>query len=453
MPTALTDSERFPWLTPAAADRLHWLRESPHAPRYNHQCGDRLTTAGLARVRAFEAERAATPIGWAAGALPAWLPEFVAECFRDVPFYRQLGAPPADFAAISPTTRADLSREPWSFVPDSVPLDDLIVYNTSGATGHPLDILSHPETSAKYLPLLRAALASHNVTLEGGVDPASGQTRVSIILVCFQRRTYTYTSVSAYLDGAGFAKINLNPDDWRDPADRTAYLDACNPEIYTGDPLSFAELARLPLRTRPKALLSTAMTLLPGLRAELEARFGCPVIDLYAMNEAGPIAAGLPGQHRLLQHRLYVEILDPEGQPCPPGARGEITLTGGFNPFLPLLRYRTGDWARLRFDGQQPILVDLEGRPPVVFHTLLGDAVNNIDVTGALKPFALPQLTLHQSADLALTLTVPPARASLADLRAALAALFGPAHPLTIVEAEPLANPAGKVIQYTRDDV
>jgi phenylacetate-CoA ligase len=451
----LTESERYPWLTPASRRLLHWLHESSHAPRFNHHCGDRLTPAGLARVRAFERERAADPLGWAPGSLPPWLTAFVAECFREVPFYRALGAPPADFHALPPTTRAELSREPWAFVPDPLPLDDLIVYNTSGATGHPLDILSHPESSSKYLPLLRAALAAHNVALNGGVDPLTGDPRVALVLVCFQRRTYTYASVSAYLNGAGFAKINLNPADWRDPADRARYLDACHPEIYTGDPLSFAELARLPLTTRPKALISTAMTLLPGLRADLEFQFGCPVIDLYALNETGPIAASVPGAsgvYQLLQHRLYLEIIDPEGLPVVPGVRGEVAVSGGFNPFLPLLRYRTGDWASLRFDGRQPVLVDLEGRAPVVFQSTSGQPVNNIDVTGALKRFALPQFTLHQSRDGSLTLTLPPGRASHTDLRAALAALFGPRHPLTILESATFAGASGKVLQYTRDD-
>jgi len=32
------------------------------------------------------------------------------------------------------------------------------------------------------------------------------------------------------------------------------------------------------------------MTLLPGLRQRLERRFGCPVLDIYSMNEAGPVA-------------------------------------------------------------------------------------------------------------------------------------------------------------------
>ena len=445
----LTEDERYPLLPPASRQLLQWLREHPHAPRFNHHCGDRLSADGLARVRAFEAELSAAPRGWRHGEIPPWLEAFAARCFRDVPFYRRYGAQPASFFDIPTSQRADLSAEPWAFVPDDLPLDDLIVYNTSGTTGHPLDILSHPESASKYLPLLQAALDLHGLRLDGGSDPATGRPRVSIVLACFQRRTYTYASLSSYLGGAGFAKVNLNPDDWREPDDRQRFLDDCQPEIYTGDPLSFAELARLPLAHRPKALISTAMQLLPALRRSLEVRFGCPVINLYAMNEAGPIAALTPAGYLPLQHRLYIEILDPSGAPCPPGARGEVVLSGGFNPFIALLRYRTGDWASLHFNGSQPLLRDLEGRPPVVFSAANGQAINNIDVTGRLKPFALPRFSLHQAANGALTLSIPPA-ADATALRAAMLDLFGQDQELRIVELSHDA-PEGKVIQYTRD--
>ena len=146
-------------------------------------------------------------------------------------------------------------------------------------------------------------------------------------------------------------------------------------------------------------MISTATTLLPGLRRQLESHFGCPVLDVYSMNGTGPIAVLYDGVHVLLQHRLYVEILDPDGEPCPPGVRGEITLTGSLNFFLPLLRYRTNDFARLEFQGNQPVLVDLEGRPPTIYRGTRGQMINTLDVTGVLSQFALPQFTLHQSAD------------------------------------------------------
>jgi phenylacetate-CoA ligase len=94
--------------------------------------------------------------------------------------------------------RADLSREPWAFVPDSQPLDDLVIYQTSGTTGHPLDILTHPEPLAMYVPLIRAALATRGIQLQG----ISGQ--VAIVLVCFQKSTWTYASISPALNQAGF---------------------------------------------------------------------------------------------------------------------------------------------------------------------------------------------------------------------------------------------------------
>jgi phenylacetate-CoA ligase len=275
---------------------------------------------------------------------------------------------------------------------------------------------------------------------------------VAIALVGDQGSTYTYAAVSSYLNHAGFVKLNLNPLDWRDPADRARFLDGCRPRVITGDPVSLAALAALDLHHRPLALVSTAMNLLPGLRDRVAERFASPVVDMYSLNEAGPVAVADPHGpgHLLLSHRLYVEVLDPDGAPCTPGTRGEIVLSGGFNPFLPLLRYRTGDWASLDLtDQRQPRLLDLEGRPPVVFRTRAGLPLNNIDVTAALKPLALSQFSLHQSADGTLTLRLPPDRTDDDLPRAALLRLFGPGQGLTVLPLEPAEG--SKVIQYTSE--
>lgn len=440
---------RFPMLTEAGRQRLHWLEEHPQAPRFNHSGVDRLTAAGAARVAAFERALLSESRGWQAGTLPPWVPEFAAFCCRNVPAYRDDSAP-HPFLDLPTCDRSDLSRAPWEFVPDSQPLDGLIVFQTSGTTGHPLNIITHPEVLSHYWPLLRAALNAYGLALDPARDDGP---RVGVVVVCYQATTYTYVALSSYLNQAGLVKINLHPADWRDPADRTAFLDACQPEIYTGDPVSLAELAALPLTSRPKAIVSTSMALLPGLRLSLEARFGCPVVDVYSMNESGPIAVAAPdgGGHWLLSHRLYVEVLDPDGMPCPPGVRGEVALTGGFNPFLPLLRYRTGDWASLDFaDPRRLHLVGLEGRAPVVFRAADGRSINNIDVTAALKRLTMPQYNLHQFADGTLRLRVAGAPVAEDALRASILALFGPQIPLAI---EPFdAAAVGKVMQYSRDE-
>ena len=389
MVETLSETERFPLLTEEGRRLLRRLHENEFAPRYNHHCGDRLTIEGLRRVRDFEIELKSSAQDRHPGDIPSWLLDFTKTCCRDVPHYRGYKANPADFFSIPTCDRSDLSREPWSFVPDTQDLDDLIVYCTSGTTGHPLDVLSHPVVSSMYLPLLRTAAATYGVALEGR------QGHVAIVLICFQKSTLTYAAISAYLDQAGLVKINLNPADWRHPADRARFLDACRPEIYTGDPISFMELASLAMQSRPKALLSTAMTLPPRLQKFLEHHFQCPVIDIYSMNEAGPVAVRDGTGHVPLQRRLYIEILDKDGLSCPPGERGEITLSGGFNPYLPLLRYRTGDWARLEYRGTLPVLKDLEGRAPVLFRDARGNVVNSIDISSALKPLALVRFHVY----------------------------------------------------------
>jgi phenylacetate-CoA ligase len=443
-PEIITDAERYPTLTEHGRRMLQFLREHPHAPIYRNESGNRLTAEDVVRMRSFEQEVLASEVGWRPGAPPAWLHEFVARCFAEVPFYRRYGSPPKDFADVPTISRADLSRDIAQFVPDPAPLDRLINFRTSGTTGHPLLLASHPVVSAGYLAFHKRALRRF------GIELRYGRGQVGVVLVGYQRKCFTYVSVTPTMDESGLAKINLHPDDWRAPEDRAKYLDALAPEVYTGDPISFAELARLPLQTKPRALISTSMSLLPGLRRDLEQRFSCPVLDVYSMNEAGPVAVADPasGGHVLLQHCMYVEIVDAPGRALSLGERGEVTLTGGFNFCLPLLRYRTGDYAALRFSGSEPALVGLEGRPPTRFRTMAGEEINNIEVTRVLQPFAISQYTLHQGRDGSLRLVLARPGPQGESIRQALLELFGTGQRLQIETADSFE---GKVVQYTSD--
>lgn len=392
----LTEVERFPLLTEHGSAMLRKLRQHPHAPRWTYQCGERLDAGGLNDVRQFAARQRSDRRGWKLGETPPWLAEFVERCRRDVPFYRKT----LTDSHLPTCNRDDLRREPWSFVPDSADLSQLIVYNTSGTSGNLIHIPAHPVVPARYLPLFESALAAYGVSLTGG-------DRVSLLQVAAQLRTYTFASVSSYLDGAGYAKINLNPTDWTEADDRQRFFDDCSPELVTSDPFALEQLAALPLLASPKAILSSATLLLPALRKNLQQRFGCPVIDVYSMNETGPIAFApadsIADEHELLSHNLLVEILDDRDEPIAPGERGEIVVTGGVNPYLPLIRYRTGDFAALSFAGAIPRLVGIERRRPVVFRTIDGEPVPSISVTVALFRIPLPFFSLHQASDGALT--------------------------------------------------
>ena len=439
-----TDAARYPTLTEEGRRLMQFMREHPQAPIFRNESGNRLTAEDVARVRAFDYEVQTSDVGWQPSNVPAWLDAFVGRCFDATPFYRRYGTRPRNFHDIPPISRAELSRDVAQFVPDDIEIDRLINFRTSGTTGHPLLIGSLPSVAASYLAFHKRALR------RVGIELTHGRGQVGAVLVGFQKRCFTYVSVTPTMDEAGLAKINLHPADWKHPDDRARYLDALAPEVFTGDPLSFAELATLPLHCRPRALLSTSMALQPGLRRALEERFRCPVLDLYSLNEAGPIAVYDEdvGGHVLLQHRMFVEILDGAGRPVSAGKRGEVTLTGGFNPCLPLLRYRTGDYAALHFGATEPVLIEFEGRPPVRFRTMIGEWLNNIEVTHALQRFALTQFTMHQTARGDLHVRLAGARGEEDAIRTVLLELFGAAQTLAIQSD---FHFDGKVVQYTSD--
>ncbi len=438
--------DRFPLINDGGRKMMQFLSEHPNAPPFNDQCADLLDMSGLQRVQAFAGQVASGPGGWTAAQRPPWLAGFLKACFESVPYYRDYDLSPAmNFTDIPTISRVDLERGAWHFVPDDLDLKDIVIYRTSGTTGHPIETIWHPIMCAMYLPLVQIALGWRGTAMGMGPD------RVAQVMVCYQKHTVTCPCISAYLEQAGFVKVNLHPDAWHDPEDPAAYLDACNPDTYSGDPISFAALMKLPLKARPRALVSTAMALTSGFHKTLETHFQAPVVDLYSMTETGPIAAGVPGYQRVLPHHIYVEILDDYGAPLPPGERGEVTLTGGFNPYLPLVRYRTGDWAALSFEGRQPVLLGLEGRPPVLFVNTTGTLVNNIDVTHVLRPFGLVQYTLHQHQDKNLSLAYLGLDADPDELITALRTLFGDSQRINV---QPLSVPSsggGKVVQYTSE--
>ena len=442
----LSDDELFPLLDEAGAANLRRLREHPHAPRYNWRTGERVTSAGLANVRTYAERVASQRTPWEAGRLPPWVMPFVATCRRDVPFYRARETwSDDDFHALPLTRRDDIRRRPWSFVPDGHPLDGLITYTTSGTTGTRLQIPATAELPNRYLPLLEHALSTVGVRLERG-------RRVSIVHACAQRGTVVLCSISSYLGGAGFVKVNLDPSDWNDPADAARFLDDCDAQVYTGDPFALSRLTEIPLRTRPAAIVSAGTSLSGGMRERLSNHFNCPVIDLYSLNESGPVAFSIAdGNHEILPPDVYVEIVDEAGRPCAPGARGEIVLTGGLNPCLPLVRYATGDFASITHNTNgMPRLTGLQGRGAISFRTARGEWINSVDVTTALSHVPLPYVSLHQSADSALTLHTCGDEDAVSSAESALRALFGESQSITTV-ADTQPSRSSKPIAYSTD--
>lgn len=449
--------ERNPQITEGGFALLNAMRESKNAPKWNHIAGDRLTAADLAALSQFN-EALQTNAPCPTPELPDSIIEWVRDRKRVVPAFRNRIVDTDDIRAIwndIPTmSREDIAVSPELLVPDDADLSELIVYRTAGTTGHSLLVPHSARAAGAYQPLLEAGLSKHGVRLQ------FSSAGVACFLVCAQARTVTYPTVLSAWNNAGFAKINLRTEEWHSADSANKYFNEFAPAFLTGDPISFAEMLRQNIETNPAAMVSTAVAMSTALKAKLQAHFNCPVIEWYSLTETGPIGYGCPkgaGYH-ILPHDLFVESLDRDGHSVAEGERGEITVTGGRNPFLPLLRYRTGDWGRLRYSrcvcgSEAPGLEDLEGREPVIFRSASAQLVNPVDISAVLREFSIVQHEFVQHKDLSLELVLRPIPGSTVDsndLKEKLALLFGKSVNVAIHIDPSLGDRAagGKTLPY-----
>ena len=386
---ALTDEERFPLLDDLSF--LNALRQDAFAPKFNFKSGDRLNASQLLKIQSHKKKYYNKKVFWSEKQAPVWVNDYVKWCLKTVPFYENKGS---DFDSFSTISREDLRNHPHLFVSNEANLEELLVYHTSGSTGPKLDVLFDAVSQALWLPQIESVLKDFDIAI------TEGKNTTAIALICAQEKTLTYASLSTYLEGAGILKINLNPSEWNAPEDTKKYLEKYNPQILTGDPLAFMALLDLKPQLNPKAMLSSAMKLTKGTKNALENYFKCPVIDLYSLTECRNIGYACGIGHKVIRPDLYLEIFDEHKDvKLPYGERGELVVTGGNNPFLPLIRYRTGDFCSLKIENGVPFLIDLEARNPIVFYTNSNVKINNIDISNRLSELPLAGFKMHQRKD------------------------------------------------------
>lgn len=359
----------------------------PAAPRFENTRAWAAWVEGRARVSPLWARKlAAGGVRLAGGGLPAG---------------SLLGAWPQ----IPPMERRELAWPALSdLVPGDAPLARLVKNPSSGTTGQVLPCPNHPRAVGALDPVMEHLLALQ------GLDLAAGGRR-PVFNLGWQTRTLTYYTVHSWFEGLGFAKLNAAPDAW-DPEAQKTYFRALNPQILASDPYTLKRVADLGLPLQPRLIFSTALELDPADAGAYERLWGCPVIDLYSANETGPLAWRRPAadpRWRGLCPDIKIELVDPaSGQPVGPGNEGEVWVSGGRNPYLPLLRYRLGDRA-IAAPAGFPGFAALLGRRPVSFRSAEGAQRNPVDLArllarfGAVRSYSAVQgrqgLTLHLAGD------------------------------------------------------
>ena len=471
---ALSDAERWPTLPGADLARVVAAREHPAAPRWVHATGDRLDAADLAALEArFPGARAPGGAGDTAVArvdaardvdvadVPDWVLELVERAHRTIPRYRGAvregrSGPRTPLHELPTVRRRDLVTSLAAHVPVDVPLDRVLHGTSSGSTGSALLVPLHPRAVAADLLLVHALVEAAGARWT--VDPG----RLGLVNLVDQRAAFTYVSaMSAFPRPDGtpaplMARVNLDTSSWRRADDRARWFAAHDPQVVSTSALPLThllDLAEAGLAVRPLAVVNGATHVTPAVRARARDLWGAALVDLYGLRETGPVAAASSdgAGHVLVDRRVHVEVVDAAGRPLPAGVRGEVVVTADENPYLPLLRYRTGDHASLGRDASGRVVLEgLEGRAAVLFTDARGAGRPSIDATQVLQTAGLVAWHLHQDADGAVRLRAVPGDAAGAEQAArAVGAWLG--RP---VELEVLGDVAelgeGKPARYTR---
>lgn len=133
----------------------------------------------------------------------------------------------------------------------------------------------------------------------------------------------------------------------------------------------------------PKGIVTSAGTLYPSMRKEIEEVFECNVFNRYGSREVGSVACNCVNETdlHLSVWNQYVEILDDNMHSVQPGEIGKVYVTTLNNKVMPLIRYEIGDIAEgLSWEHEcpsytMPLLKNMEGREMSVVYTRDGKVV------------------------------------------------------------------------------
>ena len=226
-------------------------------------------------------------------------------------------------------------------VADEVPRVPISKRSTSGSTGEPL-VFVKDRTAENYMDA-----AMHQVYAWHGIQIGDREGR-------FWGRAVT--SVARYKQLLKDRLLNRRRLSAFQMDDKTCAafwktLRRFRPHYFYCYPNAVAEFADYLQRTGQsgrelnlKAIICTGEVLFPHHVALLQNIFDCPIVNEYGSTETGIIAiACTMGKMHVLAQNIYLEVVDDDGNPLPPGTNGRILITELHSTHVPFIRYSLGD--------------------------------------------------------------------------------------------------------------
>jgi len=280
------------------------------------------------------------------------LRQVVAYAARRSPFYRRQLAGCAtaalsafaDFAEVPFTTPVDLARDPFEFL--CVSQSDVarvVTLRSSGSTGPAKRIFFDPEDLERTVDFFQHGMSTLIqpgervlILLPGGLPGSIGELLVE-----------------------GLARMNVEGivhGPVQDPEHTIDEILTQRPQCLVGIPVQVLALVRHPRGERippglvHRVLLSTDYVP-DAIVEDIQRSWGSQVYQHYGMTEmgyGGGVECDAHDGYHLREADLFIEIIDPAtGRALPDGVSGEVVVTTLTRRAMPLIRYRTGDQARL----------------------------------------------------------------------------------------------------------
>jgi len=280
------------------------------------------------------------------------LRQILAYATRRSPFYRrQLSGRStaalsafADFAEVPFTTAEDLVRDPLEFLCVSQSeVARVVTLRSSGSTGQPKRVFFDPEDLERTVDFFHQGMSSLVypgdrvlILMPGGLPGSIGELLVEGL-------------ARMHVEGIVHGPV-------QDPEQAIDEIISLRPQCLVGIPVQVLALVkhpqseRVPPGTIRSVLLSTDYV--PNaIVNDIQRSWGSRVYQHYGMTEmgyGGGVECDAHDGYHLREADLFVEIVDPAtGRALPDGVSGEVVVTTLTRRAMPLIRYRTGDQARL----------------------------------------------------------------------------------------------------------
>jgi phenylacetate-CoA ligase len=267
-----------------------------------------------------------------------------------------------DIKLLPSTTKSQIKNYPEKFVSKEA-LKSLTKKTTGGSTGEPVTIWKTSEAMGRELAATWRGYSWAGINIGdrqarfwGVPSGHKDKQRARLTdFICNRKRCSAFS----------FDENNLNK--------YTKILTKFNPTYFYGYVSMLTEYAeyfkrkniKFPINL--KCVISTSEVLTQSHRKCMEEVFNTRVFNEYGSGELGSVAHECEkGSMHIMAENMIVEVLDGE-RVCNPGETGELVITELNNRAMPLIRYRTGDFASLSNEqcscGKTlPIIENIAGR-------------------------------------------------------------------------------------------